>query len=171
MIAQANPGRPAVVVFVLCALTASLVPFVPATRTVQAERSRLPAPYDSMKELPLSDRDKRFTEDFPGVVCRLTGGHLEYILRRVDQPTRKLHPAEHCFRGSGYQVNPAPVERHGARFRSCFTAVSGAERLKVCQQIFDDHGGSWSDVSAWYWQAEFGRSKGPWWAVTEVARE
>ena len=31
-------------------------------------------------------------------------------------------------------------------------------------------GGSFCDVSAWYWAASLGRTRGPWWAVTVVER-
>ena len=119
-----------------------------------------------MRELSLTERDRRFAADFPGDVRRLSDGKVEYILSRVDAATRKLHPAEHCFRGAGYRIEPERMERN----HSCFAAVKG-ERLKVCQQIFNAAGEHWSDVSSWYWHALLAQSQGPWWAVTEIRRE
>jgi hypothetical protein len=170
--AEERNGVEMILWFLISTVLAALAPLFPNfSRTPAVRPAMLPAPYRSMKELPLSGRDRRFAADFPGSVHRLTDGAREYIIRRVDEPTRKLHPAEHCFRGSGYRIAPAAGQCEASGCKSCFTAESKSEAMKVCQQIFNEHGDRWSDVSSWYWSAWFGRSKGPWWAVTEIARQ
>jgi hypothetical protein len=36
--------------------------------------------------------------------------------------------------------------------------------------IRDEHGAIWPDVSAWYWNAMFGASLGPWWSFVVTER-
>jgi hypothetical protein len=125
-----------------------------------------------LTQLPLSEREERFAGDFPGRIGRFTDGRREVIVRFVTDATRKLHPASDCFAGVGYRVRPLPlrVDEAGARWGS-FTAERGGERLRVYERIHADSGGSWEDVSAWYWATAGGRSPGPWWAVTVAERE
>jgi hypothetical protein len=65
----------------------------------------------------------------------------------------------------------AAADVEGLRWR-CFTAGRGQERLRVCERIggrLDDAtGAGWTDVSAWYWDAQLGRAGSAWWAVTVV---
>ena len=91
------------------------------------------------------------------------------LLRKVTSATRKLHPAADCFRGAGFSVDPQPiaVDEQGRRW-SVFIAKKGVERMEVRERIYNQHGESWTDISSWWWQAAFGRSKGPWWAETVV---
>src|SRR4029077_21235103 len=49
--------------------------------------------------VPLNLDEQRFLEDFPGVVARFTDGEHDILMRWVDRPTRRLHPAEDCYRG------------------------------------------------------------------------
>ena len=87
-----------------------------------------------------------------------------------------MHAASDCFRGAGYAITEKPMDVDGDRGRwSCFEARKGAEGRLVCERIFENRkldepesGTSWSDVSSWYWAAAFGRTKGPWWAVTTI---
>ncbi len=92
------------------------------------------------------------------------------LLRVTHRPTRTLHPAEHCFTGAGYQIQPLPLwkdpqERNWSRFE----ARKGRERLIVSQMI--EHPASaatFSDVSQSYWNAFLNRQTGPWFAWTMV---
>jgi len=120
----------------------------------------------------LSEREERFGREFPGRVARFTDGRREIIVRHVTEPTRRLHPASDCFAGLGYRVRPLPlhVDGAGARWGS-FGAERGGERFLVRERIYADAGGSWPDVSSWYWAAATGADRGPWWAVTVAERE
>jgi hypothetical protein len=126
----------------------------------------------ALTQLPLSERETRFGGDFPGRVARFTDGRREVIIRFVKEATRKLHPASDCFAGIGYRVRPLPlkIDEAGARWGS-FTAERGDEKFLVHERLYADAGGSWEDVSAWYWAAVGGSSPGPWWAVTVAERE
>lgn len=126
----------------------------------------------ALTQLPLSERERRFGDDFPGRIARFTDGRREVIIRFVTDATRKLHPASDCFSGIGYSVRPLPlrVDDAGARWGS-FTAERGGEKFRVYERIYADAGDSWEDVSAWYWAVAGGNNPGPWWAVTVAERE
>jgi hypothetical protein len=111
--------------------------------------------------------EQRFASDFPGRIARFSDGEREVVIRWVSRETRKLHPASDCFRGSGYAITPEPlaVDADGTRWGS-FLASRGAQRLHVRERIYDASGEEWTDVSAWYWAATAGKSRGPWWAIT-----
>lgn len=88
------------------------------------------------------------------------------VMRLVLRPTRLLHPAEDCFRGSGYSITflPARTDRHD-RLWSGFVGERNGRRQIVRQSVIAledlnlhvaDEGGeskSWPDVSSWYWDA------------------
>lgn len=127
----------------------------------------------ALAPLPLTEREERFGDNnFPGRLARFTDGRRELVVRFVTGATRKLHPASDCFAGVGYRVRPLPlrVDDAGARW-GAFTAERGGDRLRVYERIYADAGGSWEDVSAWYWAALGGDGAGPWWAVTVAERE
>jgi hypothetical protein len=118
---------------------------------------------------PLSLVEQRFAESFPGRIGRFSDGGREVILRWITVPTRKLHPAWDCFRGSGYHVKPLPLESADGGMWGAFTAERGTQQLLVREVITDDHGNRWTDVSGWYWAAVRGETQGPWWAITVAA--
>jgi hypothetical protein len=122
-----------------------------------------------LRELPLTEREVRFAEGFPGRIGRFTDGEREVVLRWVEAPTRQLHPAEDCFRGLGYRVTPVTrVAATDAGWHH-FGAERDGVRLAVREHITAAAGGGemrWTDASAWYWSALLGRTQGPWWAVT-----
>ncbi|MFN8391895.1 MAG: archaeosortase/exosortase family protein [Bdellovibrionota bacterium] len=117
-------------------------------------------------ERPLSERERKFQEDFPGRIKRFDAGPKELIVRIVASPTRKLHPAEDCMRGIGYVIHPEPALRKDNVTWSCFLATRENQRLKICQRIEDAEGRSFPDAGSWYWPALFGRSTGPWVSYT-----
>jgi hypothetical protein len=126
----------------------------------------------ALTRLPLTEREERFGGDFPGLTARFTDGRREVIVRWVTDATRKLHPASDCFAGLGYRVRPLPlrVDDAGARWGG-FTAERGGEKYRVYERIYAAGGGSWADVSTWYWAAAGGEGSGPWWAVTVAERD
>jgi hypothetical protein len=121
-------------------------------------------------ELPLDGNEQRFQKDFPGAVARFTDGEHDIIMRWVDQPTRRLHPAEDCYRGWGYEVSESKIrgDSDGTQWR-CFTARNRAGGRTVCEQLRDQDGGHFTDVSSWYWSATLRRTTGPW-LVTTISR-
>jgi len=78
-----------------------------------------------------------------------------------------LHPAADCYRGLGYRIAQARLERDAQqRLWRCFDASRGAQRLRVCERIVDAHGQAFTDASSWFWSAQLGQSTGPWQAIT-----
>lgn len=159
-------------VFVLACVAAAYTPFMVSTPLVKdgIELPSFPETFEGrvLKKLELTAREKAFGKSFPGKIGRFTDGEREVIIRVVSKPTRRLHPASDCFRGIGYEIKPDKVKvDRGGRHWGCFTASkAGKHRLKVCEFIHDSEGRSWSDVSAWYWDASLDKSTGPWWTYT-----
>lgn len=127
----------------------------------------------ALRPLATSAVEQRFAARFPGAIARFSDGQRVLVLRRVNEPTRMLHPATDCFRGLGYRIEQARLE-HDAQQRlwRCFEADSrDGPRLRVCERIEPLAGGdgeAFVDPSSWFWAALLGRSKGPWQAVTVV---
>lgn len=122
-----------------------------------------------LHELPMNERERNVLAGFPGAVSRFTDGERDIVMRWVTQPTRRLHPAEDCYRGLGFETSQSHIvsDGDGTQWR-CFTASRDGEHRQVCEQLQDSEGGRWTDVSAWYWAAALKRSEGPW-LVTTVA--
>lgn len=120
--------------------------------------------------VPLNADEHRFLADFPGTVARFSDGEHDILMRWVDRPTRRLHPAEDCYRGWGYAVSESKIhgDEDGTQWR-CFTARTGARERAVCEQLRDLEGAHFTDVSSWYWAATLGRTAGPW-LVTTISR-
>jgi exosortase/archaeosortase family protein len=120
-----------------------------------------------IEPVALHAADARFAAGFPGAIAAFTDGTRRIVLRRVEQPTRKLHPAADCLRAAGFSVVPKPARRIPG---SGLWAVVGARRdgdaLSVREQIHDTQGRLWTDVSAWYWSALWHPESGPWVAAT-----
>jgi hypothetical protein len=163
----------------LCALAAA-APLVPRRSRAQTAVAAAPAAFAwpmqfegrPLTELPLTGRDRRFADDFPGRIGRFSDGTRELILRQTTQATRRLHPASDCLRAIGYTIEPLPARRgpDGSAW-GCFAAHKpDATDLTVCEQIRDAAGRTWPDPSSWYWPALAGDSPGPWWSTTLVER-
>jgi exosortase/archaeosortase family protein len=123
-----------------------------------------------LKAEPLAEREVYFLRDFPGKVAKFGDGRRQFIFRWTNVATRKLHLSSDCFRGAGFEITPRAAlggEGGGPRY-SRFLAVRGEEKLLVSERIYDEAGGSWPDVSSWYWAAVTRRTAGPWWGVTIV---
>ena len=162
-----------VIPFVLSALV-PLLPDEEKTASTDATFSGFPVWFDErpLVLLPLSEREHAFARGFPGHTARFSDGQREIIMRWVEHPTRKLHPAADCLRAAGYSIEPtaARVDADTRRW-GCVIATRGAQRMRVCERIHDEAGESWPDVSSWYWPAFLGRSTGPWWAITTAEPE
>jgi hypothetical protein len=121
-----------------------------------------------LRPLALGEVEQRFADRFPGAIARMTDGRQMFVMRRVDTPTRMLHPAVDCYRALGYTIARERLERDvHTRLWRCFTAERrGRQKLRICERIVDAEGITFTDTSAWYWAAVGGRSNGPWHAVT-----
>ena len=125
---------------------------------------------EPLRRVAMSAEELRLLADFPGTVAHFTDGRREILMRWVTQATRRLHPAEDCWRAWGYVIAPPRIQpdRDGSRW-GCFLASRRGQRREICEQIRDAEGAWFSDVSTWYWSATLDRSQGPW-LVTTVAR-
>jgi len=169
--------RARVAAFVLAALAAALAPLLgrpPAGATTASQNfPGWPTHYEghALAALPLTRREVGFVQDFPGRVGRFTDGRREIIVRWVGAPTRLLHPAADCFRGSGFAVKPLPVRRDAAgNPMGCFRARHQTDDITVCELLRDARGETWPDVSAWYWHALLGATAAPWWSFVVAER-
>lgn len=162
--------------FVALAAAAALSPWFPA-RDMPKPTARAdfewPREFEGreLRPLALGAVERRFADRFPGAIARLTDGERVVILRRVDAPTRMLHPATDCYRGLGYSIRDERLERRAdSTLQRCFLAERDGSRLRVCERIADASGRVHTDASAWYWSALTGRSPGPWLATTVAER-
>lgn len=119
---------------------------------------------DSIK---LENRLRGFLEDFPGEIRVLTDGRRLFIVRRIEKPTRKLHPASDCYRGAGFKIDYRPMEIDSrGRTWGHFIANKDGARISVRERICDGIGNQWTGPSSWYWNALTGETKPPWWGIT-----
>jgi hypothetical protein len=125
-----------------------------------------------LTRLPPGPQDEWFARDFPGRVARFATQDKQVVIRWVDSPTRRLHPANQCFRGAGYSIARRPMRLAGnGDAMSCFAASKGTDVLEVCEKIEAASGRTWSDVSSWYWSALARPDPGGWWSYVVVTRE
>ena len=112
--------------------------------------------------------DERFSDQFPGALVRFRAGPEEVLLRRVEQPTRSLHPGEVCYRAAGYTVIPGPPSRDAeGRLWTTYTVKRDGGVTFIREQVRSlGSGQTWSEVTSWYWAALLGQDPGPWLAVT-----
>ncbi len=145
-----------------------------AQRSVAGEAANTQSPEwptvwegNALRPLALSAVEMRFAARFPGHIARLTDGEQVVVLRQVRQPTRMLHPAADCYRGLGYRIQQAQLERDAQqRLWRCFIAERAGQRHRVCERIVDARGDTFTDTSSWFWAAQLGQSSGPWQAIT-----
>jgi hypothetical protein len=120
-----------------------------------------------LRPLAFSAVEQRFAARFPGRMARLTDGEQVLVLREVRKPTRMLHPAADCYRGLGYSIRQAQLERDAQqRLWRCFVAERDGRQIRVCERIVDANGQAYTDASSWFWAAQLGQSTGPWQAIT-----
>ena len=120
--------------------------------------------------LPLSTPPVAPSSVEPEKVERFSDGRREWTVRRIAEASRRLHPAEECYRATGWQVRPLPLRISGPLRWGCFEATRAADRAEVCQTIVDSAGRSWSDGGSWWWSTLLGRQRGPWRGIVMVTR-
>ena len=95
--------------FLIVCLLAAAAPLVSSTAVVAVADDDFPGWPDtwegrSLVQLPLSEREERFLQGFPGRIARFSDSQREIVLRWIVKPTRKLHPSADCYKGAGYAV-------------------------------------------------------------------
>ena len=153
----------------VCALTPLAWPRGGVTEAPATTPTEWPREWNgrALRPLALGKVEARFAAQFPGRIERLTDGESVLVWREVRTPTRMLHPATDCYRGLGYRVVDARLERDPqARLWRCFVAERDGRRVRVCERIEDARGLAFTDASSWFWAAQLGRSTGPWQAIT-----
>lgn len=131
-----------------------------------------PATWDGipLHPVPLSEREARFTQSFPGQVGRFHCGEAELILRHVTQATRLLHSSADCLRASGYEIRPQPAWQDiDGRVWGCYEARHRGQSYRVRERITNpSQSRCHTDVSSWYWSAVWNPDSGPWLAMTVI---
>jgi hypothetical protein len=160
------------VLFISC-LVAALVPLTENKKIGKISTTFITPPgvdLSNFTEVQLIDKEKLLETSFPGATKRFESANQQLIVRYIVEPSRKVHPAEMCFRAWGYKIVWRPG-RGGKNGRSsCFEAEREGKRCLVCEQVIATDAESFPDVSAWYYQAILGRTKGPWWSLLEVQK-
>lgn len=148
------------VVLIISAILATSAPFifsnVPADSKITSQFPGWPSEYEGkpLTQLELTEKEEVFVQGFPGKIGRFSDGYRELIIRWVEQPTRKLHPAADCFKGIGYFIKPQPIQVNELGVKmGCFKASKDSSELSVCEYITAQDGKTWSDISSWYWGA------------------
>lgn len=134
-----------------------------------AAMTELPRELDGrpLRPLALGAVEARFAAHFPGRIARLTDERNVVVWRDVTAPTRMLHPAADCYRGLGYRIAEARLERDAeGRLWRAFVASRDGRRIRVAERIVGRDATAFTDASAWFWAAQLGRSHGPWQAIT-----
>ena len=120
---------------------------------------------------PLDAKTEAFRQSLAGAIrqFRLGDSGLLVLLRYCGEATRRLHPAEDCYRATGWTCSPLPALRDErgnlwSRFRAqhrdgtvrtvrqCYVAVSGQQGQADLAEMLTN-ARSWPDVSSWYWDA------------------
>jgi hypothetical protein len=124
---------------------------------------------DPLVPQDLGPAAQRFAAGFPGRLGFFRAGATEVVLRWVDRPTRRLHPAAHCLRGLGFVATPAAPQL-GPRGHAWghLEATRDGEAFSVRERLWDNRGNSWTDVSAWFWATLSGRTEPPWWSAVVI---
>lgn len=160
------------VLFLVLAVCAAVRPALhtPATRATCEEA--WPAVFEGavLTRTDLLPVEARFASDFPGAVAAFEADGARVMMRRITQPTRKLHPIEACLRGAGYEVKPRPALRHPETgLWGVVHATKEGRAFRVREHIVSADGAhTWTDVSAWFWDALLHRERGPWLAITVI---
>ena len=157
--------------FVLAAGAAAAAPLLPHAPIEQGPAPDWPRTFEGRRLLPIAPaaEDALLARSFPGRTARFSDGRRQIVLRQVAAPTRRLHPASDCFRASGWEVRPAPMQvAANAGPASCFIALRAGRIVRVCERIAGANGASWPDISSWYWAALIDPSSGPWLAALTV---
>lgn len=140
---------------------------------VQTGEVRWPTHWDdrTLSARPMEPGMEHFLQDFPGEMAEfgIEGTEQALLLRYTKAVSRKLHPAELCYRGAGWHCMPLPAYRDQlGHLWSCFEAKRSDGKQVLVRQLYlhldpepkslhlEDWlkgSKSWPDAAAWFWQA------------------
>jgi exosortase/archaeosortase family protein len=149
--------------------------FRPFTSKVVEPRDEFPEAWPStfenttLVEIAPHESGAVFLKTFPGAVKIFRCGEDTIIVRYIAQPTRKLHASVECFRAAGWSVSRQGLVTHddGSLWASA-EAYRNGRHLRLEERIIGTGSGSWTDPSAWFWDAAVRGAEGPWWAFTRI---
>ncbi len=126
----------------------------------------------ALEPLPLTAQERAYEGELPGHIARfrVRGEPGDLVVRWIGAASRKVHPARHCYRGSGFTITAAPAWIDGqGRTWSRFRAEDSRGRgFEVRELVLGPRPGeAWPDIDSWYWLASR-EGGGPWWAFTRA---
>ncbi len=162
--------------FTLICCAAMLVPLIPFPAKGQEQATAFPGwPREfegtQLSKLPDSEIIRQYEQDFPGKIAVFSKGNDIVCLRWITHETRQVHPSADCFHAMGYSIiwNPT-VKTPNGQFWNSLSCTRATKKLEIRESITDSKGRSWSDVSAWYWDAFLKRTSPPWWSATVISK-
>ncbi len=131
-----------------------------------------------LEELNTSEHERAFYDNFPGktALYKLKSSNGEQIFfRYLETPSRKLHPAEECYKANG--TDCVAMEKKIIRVEELSQSpiTWGQFKIKengseyIIRQAVISLGGkeNYSDIPSWYWLTVFSdNDPGPWLAIT-----
>ena len=151
-------------VFILGVTIASLSLRNSAKTTAPSNEISWPATYEghTLTPLTLTERESAFSKSFPGSIAVFeSSAGQQIIFRQVTKATRQLHDSATCLRASGYTI----TKRLETGTRISYQASKDGQTLNVREHI-ESSSQTWTDISAWFWHAQFHPNDGPWRAIT-----
>jgi len=160
--------------FLCCA--AMLIPLIPIPIKSHEQTIAFPGWPQEFEGIPISKLQdseiiQQYGEDFPGKIAVFSKGKDIVCLRWIAHETRQVHPSADCFQAMGYSIiwNPTMKTANG-QFWNSVSCTRATKKLEIRECITDSNGRSWSDVSAWYWDAFLKHTSPPWWSATVISK-
>ncbi len=122
---------------------------------------------EKLTQEPLHPLEASLAKKIPGLMARFRLGNKSVLILWLTEPTRLLHPREHCLRAAGYEVKLTGgwTDQDGHRWGT-LQAQGLGKKLRVLERTHDSNGNSYPDPSSWYWSALWGKTTGPWWHIS-----
>lgn len=114
--------------------------------------------------------ERRLAAGFPGSIAAFDADGARVVARQITQATRQMHPIASCLDAGGFDTRPAPALRHvQSGLWGVVLAEKDGRRYVARERICSADGAhTWTDVSAWYWDALLHPERGPWTALVVI---
>lgn len=156
----------------LAALRPSFAPRAAIMRDPAVETIAWPTEFEggALVASDLLPVEQRFAAGFPGSTAAFEAGGARVVMRRITQATRQVHPITACLKAGGFSTRPAPALRHPlSGLWGVVDAEKDGRRFRVRERICSADGTTtWTDVSAWYWDALLHPERGPWTVIVVI---
>lgn len=167
---------------ILLSLLCGLYHLTAHSHSVQNKPRQVPLPVLThyrgylLTPIPLTSLEQSFQKNFPGQIRNYhyhdDAGVQQLIVRTIHQASRKLHPSAHCLRAAGFLLSEAKIVKDAYEEPWAeYYATQGGKTYTVRERIITTQSAcsqSWTDVSAWYWNAVSQPRSGPWQAETLI---